>query len=134
MIYLNRTEILLKAYEVADEIKRSPDFTELLRLKKHIEENFKEESKAYQIANSKFGEIQVLGGQYHPDFKKTVLELASAKKTLFEKEEVKKYLSLEQKIQADLDDLSRVLASIVSSHVKAPNELGFLKESSCHAG
>jgi len=127
-------EILLKAYEVADEIKSSALFIELCELKKYIDQTYQTESTAYKKANDAFSEIQSLGGQYHPNFKKAVATLSIAKKELFEKQEVKRYLELERTLQSELDELSRTLANLVSDHVKAPNELGFLKESSCHAG
>lgn len=131
---MDRMQIILKAYEVADEIKQSAAFRQLIELKAYMDQHYKAETAAYQKANSRFSEIQELGGQYHPDFKTAAIELSVVKKVLFEKKEVKLYLEKEKEIQKILDDLSRDLAAKVSSHVKAPNELGFLKESSCHAG
>lgn len=132
--FMDRMQIILKAYEVADEIKQSDTFKKLIELKVYMDQNYKTEIDAYQKANNLFSEIQELGGQYHPDFKTAVIALSTAKKILFEKKEVKLYFEKEKEIQKMLDDLSRDLAAKVSIHVKAPNELGFLKESSCHAG
>ena len=131
---MDRMEIILKAYEVSDEIKQSDAFKALIALKTYMDDHLQQEVDAYQKAHQLFSDIQATGGQYHPDFKKTVVALSIAKKALYEKPEVKQYLEQEKAIQKILDDLARDLANKISSHVKAPNELGFLKESSCHAG
>ncbi|MDY0346333.1 MAG: YlbF family regulator [Acholeplasma sp.] len=131
---MDRMEIILKAYDVADEIKASEAFKSLIALKTYMDDHFKKEVDAYQKAHSRFSDIQATGGQYHPDFKEAVLALSIAKRALYEKKEVKQYIEQEKAIQKILDDLARDLANKISSHVKAPNELGFLKESSCHAG
>lgn len=132
---MDRMAILLKAYEVADEIKSTDAFKDLVYYGTYMQNELKQETEAYVKAMTKFQEVQSLGGTYHPDFKQTIAELGVAKRALYETEAVKKYLAAEHAIQGILDDLSRDLGQIVSSHVKVPNEIGLFKEkSSCHVG
>ena len=132
---MDRMAILVKAYEVADEIKSTEAFKDLIHYGEIMQTQLKNEVDAYQKATSKFLEVQSLGGQYHPDYKETIVALSKAKKALYETEAVRKYLAAEKVIQQTLDDLSRDLGQTISSHVKVPNELGLFKENnSCHVG
>ena len=132
---MDRMAILLKAYEVAEEIKSTEAFKDLQYYGAYMQTHLKNEVEAYQKAMTKFTEVQSLGGTYHPDFKQTVATLSVTKKALYETEAVKKYLAAEKIIQQTLDDLSRTLGQTISSHVKVPNELGLFKENnSCHVG
>jgi cell fate (sporulation/competence/biofilm development) regulator YlbF (YheA/YmcA/DUF963 family) len=131
---MDRMAIIFKAYEVADEIKSSQAFKDLVYYGQYMQTQLKNEVEAYQKAMVKFNEVQSLGGSYHPDFKQTILTLGVAKRALYEQEAVKKYLAAEKIIQQTLDDLSRDLGQTISSHVKVPNELGLFKENSCHVG
>lgn len=131
---MDRMAIILKAYEVADEIKSNDAFKDLLFYGNYMQTHLKNEIDAYQKAMAKFTEVQALGGTYHPDFKETIAVLGVAKRALYEHEAVKKYLAAEKVIQTTLDTLSRDLGQTISSHVKVPNELGLFKENSCHVG
>lgn len=131
---MDRMAIILKAYEVADEIKSSDAFKDLVYYGNYMETHLKSELEAYKKAMAKFNEIQSQGGSYHPDFKNMVIELGNAKRALYGHEAIKKYLAAEKVIQQTLDDLSRDLGQAISSHVKVPNELGLFKENSCHVG
>lgn len=130
---MDRMTILFKAYEVADEIKSSDSFKKLKSLKELIDQKYKDEIIAFKNASLKYNEIMETGGTYHPDFKETVKVFSLNKRVLFEKKEAKAYLELESLIQKELDDISRSLGELVSTHIKTPNEFGFTKESSCHA-
>lgn len=130
---MDRMALILKAYEVADEIKSSESFLKLLELKKLIDEKYATEIKSFKEASATYNDVMSSGGSYHPDFKETVKHFALMKKTLFEKEEVKSYTKIEREIQNELDEIARTLAAKVSSHINTPNEFGFTKEGSCHA-
>lgn len=132
---MDRMAIILKAYEVADEIKSTQAYKDLVYYGHFMETHLKQEAEAYQKAMAKFQEVQSLGGSYHPDFKQTIAALGVAKRALYETEAVKKYLAAEREIQGLLDEISRDLGQAISSHVKVPNELGLFKENnSCHVG
>ncbi len=131
---MDRMAIIFKAYEVADEIKSTQAFKDLVYYGQYMQTQLKNEVEAYQKAMAKFNEVQSQGGSYHPDFKQIILALGIAKRALYENEAVKKYLAAEKIIQQTLDDLSRDLGQTISSHVKVPNELGLFKENSCHVG
>ena len=45
---MDRMEIILKAYEVADEIKASEAFKSLIALKTYMDDHLKKEVDAYQ--------------------------------------------------------------------------------------
>lgn len=130
---MDRMAIIFKAYEVAEEIKSSETYQNLIKLKIEIDSKYKEEIMAFKKASDAYNTIMETGGTYHPDFKETVKRFALDKRVLFEKEEVKKYIELESLIQKELDEISRTLGEMVSSHIKTPNEFGFTKEGSCHA-
>jgi len=130
------TDIIMQAYEVLDEIKRDTRYQEIKQIDAHIIKHFNREIEHFQKTKVHYDSIMKEGGHYHPDFKETVLAYSNAKKTLYEKEEVKRYFELEKLIQDDINEFIQKLAQSVSPHIKTPNKLGIVSKGggSCHVG
>ncbi len=130
------TEIIIQAYEVLDEIKKDPRFLEIKHMDQYIMHHYTQEIKHFQDAKIAYDHIMKEGGHYHPDFKEVVKTYSEAKKTLYEKEEVKRYFELEKMIQDDMNEFIQKIAQSVSPHIKTPNKLGIVSKGggSCHVG
>lgn len=120
------TEILNKAYDLADEIKQSHEYKEMLRLNEVIKSEYKEILKNYHKTFEKFDEVLILGGKYHPDFKKVSKAYQEAKIELYEKEEVKTYFKYERKINELLKEISDEIFSSVSKYYKEGGSCSWL--------
>jgi len=128
------TDIIMQAYEVLDEIKKDTRYQEIKHMDTYIIKHFNQEIEHFQKAKTHYDSIVKEGGHYHPDFKEAVKAYSEAKKTLYEKEEVKRYFELEKLIQDDINEFIQKLAQSVSPHIKTPNKLGIVSKGggSCH--
>ncbi len=110
------TKIINITYDLADELKESFYYKEMIKLDEIIKTKYKEELKEYHKAFIKFDEVYTYGNTYHPDYKKVISEYQQAKKELFSKEEVKKYFEYERKINEILGSLSDEICNAVSKY------------------
>lgn len=110
------TNIIIKAYDLVDELKQSFHYQELRRLDKVIKTKYKKELKEYLETFKTFNEVYNTGGTYHPDFKKASKEYRLKKEVLFKKEEVIDYFKYESLINAYLKELSDEIVSSVSNY------------------
>ena len=124
-----KQEILDLTYELVDEIKATKDYQRLLELKGFLDkdEAIIELIHAFNKIKAKYEEVNKYG-KYHPDLKKVGKELSEIKEKVFENEIIKEYKDLEKKIQKQLDEISRKIATSVSSKIKHPNEIGLIKK------
>lgn len=113
---MSYTEIINITYDLADELKESFEYKEMIRLDIVIKSKYKEELKAYQKSFLKFDEVFTQGGKYHPDFKEVSKKYRLAKEVLFNKEEVKTYFELESKINEILGSISEEVCNTVSKY------------------
>ncbi|NLN50630.1 MAG: hypothetical protein GX149_03280 [Acholeplasmataceae bacterium] len=109
-------EIYLKAYQLADELKKSYEYEELKQLNQLLEKKYHVEIENYQKAFQVFQRVLAEGGKYHPDFKEATTNYQEAKKELFEKSEVKKYFQCENRINDYLKELSDEIFKTVSCY------------------
>lgn len=108
---LNKTDAYIKS--VID----SNDFQELLALKKQIDDELKDLIIKFNMAKDKYYEAQKYG-KYHPslsDYKKNLLVL---KKELYSNSLVKKYFSLQNKVQKEVNDFLNDLKAAISNKFK----------------
>ena len=108
---LNKTDAYIKS--VID----SNDFQELLALKKQIDDELKDLIIKFNTAKDRYYEAQKYG-KYHPsisDYKKNLLEL---KKELYSNSLVKKYFSLQNKVQKKINDFLNDLKASISNKFK----------------
>lgn len=110
------TEILIKTYDLADELKESKLYQEIIRLDNLIKEKYQEELKAYKEAFNKFDECFSTGGKYHPDFKDVSKTYQATKEILFSKEEVKAYFLNESKLNEILKEIVIEIRNNVSNY------------------
>lgn len=110
------TKIINKTYDLADELKQSFYYQEMIRLDQIIKTKYKKELQSYKENFSKFDEVYSQGGKYHPDFKKVSKDYADAKKELFSKLEVKQYFEYETKINDLLEKISNEICGSISKH------------------
>ncbi len=129
------TDIIIQAYHVVDEIAKDPDLIALKKQNQIIEKKYLNEIKTFRQVKNEYSDILNTGGKYHPDFKKVSTKLSETKRVLYEKEEVKTYLTLEKKVEMKLNDLLKNIANRISSHIPTPNALGIVKKGGhCHVG
>lgn len=127
------TDIIIKAYDVVDEILSDPSIKEIKILNQKIDQLYKEEIKAFNDAKIKYQTILDEGGTYHPDYKQSIKTLSETKKVLYEMPEVKKYLELELEFESKLNEFLNMISKTISDHVPAPNKFGMIKKGgSCH--
>ena len=112
------TNIIIKAYDLADELKKSFPYKELKRLDKVIKIKYKKELKEYLETFKIFDDVYSTGGTYHPNFKKASENYRLKKEILFNKKEVKDYFKYESEINEYLKELSNEIFSSVSNYSK----------------
>ncbi|QWB95857.1 hypothetical protein KHQ89_08085 [Mycoplasmatota bacterium] len=129
------TEIIMKAYEVADEFTANAKFKEIARLNKLIDQLYPNEIKAFDEAKIKYNDVMQYGGSYHPDFKEVTKLLSVTKMNLYQQKEVDTYLKLEREFEKEINDYLFELSSLISDHIPSPNAFGIVKKGgSCHVG
>jgi cell fate (sporulation/competence/biofilm development) regulator YlbF (YheA/YmcA/DUF963 family) len=127
------TDIIIKAYDVLDEILSDPSIEEIKHLNKNIDLLYKKEISAFNDAKIKYQRVLNEGGTYHPDYKQSIKVLSETKKVLYEMPEVKKYLELELEFEAKLNEFLNKISKTISDHIPAPNKFGMIKKGgSCH--
>ncbi|BCR36557.1 YlbF family regulator [Mariniplasma anaerobium] len=127
------TDIIIKTYDVLDEILSDPSIKEIKHLNENIDLLYKDEIKAFSDAKIKYQIVLNEGGTYHPDYKQSIKVLSETKKTLYEMPEVKKYLELELEFEAKLNEFLNHISKTISDHIPAPNKFGMIKKGgSCH--
>lgn len=110
------TKIINKAYDLADELKKTPVYLEMKRLNELIKTKYKKELNDYQKVFSRFDEILNTGGVYHPDFKEVNSLYSEVKTILYSKEEVKEYFKNEQKMNEILKEIADEISLSVSNY------------------
>ncbi len=110
------TEIILKTYDLVDEIKSNNVFTSLKNLNKEIEVKYSDLLNEYHKKFKVFEEAYNIG-PYYPNYKNVLKEYQAVKTELFLKEEVKKYFKLEEELNKYLEDLMAEIANYISPHI-----------------
>lgn len=129
------TDIVMKAYDVADEIIADPNFKEIVRLNKLIDQLYPKEIEAFEQAKIKYDDVMNTGGKYHPDFKDVTILLSETKSALYNKPEVVKYRELESNFEKDLNNFIFDMSQKISDNIPSPNAFGIVKKGgSCHVG
>ncbi len=129
------TEIIMQAYETADEIVNDPRFKRIVTLNKLIDQLYPNEINAFEEAKIKYDNVMSTGGKYHPDFKKVTKLLSETKAALYNQKEVLEYRQLEREFEQDLNTFIFDMTSKISEHIPSPNAFGLIKKGgSCHVG
>lgn len=127
------TDIIIKAYDVLDEILNDEKIPEIKQLHRKMDDLYKHEIQAFEEAKLAYQKVMDEGGTYHPDYKSAIKHLSETKKNLYEQPEVKKYLALELELETELNEFLNALSKTISDHVPAPNKFGMIKKGgSCH--
>lgn len=121
--------LILKTYEVVDEIKQSKTYQRLIELNQIINSN--QEIilllQSFDSIKEKYQETSKYG-KYHPDLKKVQLELASKKEEVYSHPIIIEFKQLEKDLQKTLDHISSEIAQAVSPKIKHPNEIGLIQK------
>lgn len=127
------TDIIIQAYQVLEEIKKSPHYHIIKTGNQTILDHHSDLVESFQKAKSDYERIMEQGGQHHPDFKDTVKRLSTAKTNLHQQETVRQYLAAEQSFEAEINAFLHALSRAVSPHIKTPDKWGIIhKGGSCH--
>ena len=123
------TDILQKTYDLVDEIKALEVYKELLKLNKIINEDqtILHLVEAFNKQKNKYEEAKKYG-KYHPDLKQIQLNLQVAKENLYNNDIIVSYKKCEKEIQSLLNNISKELATTISSKINHPNELGLIQK------
>jgi len=81
------TDIIIKAYDVVDEIIKTPKFNEIKELHQKIDKLYHQEIQAFENAKLNYQKVMDQGGTYHPDYKEVIQKLSQTKKELYEQPE-----------------------------------------------
>lgn len=93
----------------------SPEFVELLALKKEIDVECADIIENFKTQEVKFTEVKQYG-KYHPDYQKYKSAFMDAKNALFGNEKVKRYKELERLIINTLDEVSNKLVDAIKKN------------------
>lgn len=110
------TEIVLKTYDLVDEIKSSKVYVDLINLNKEIELKYEELLNEYHRKFKKFEEAFNIGA-YYPNYKEILKEYQSIKTKLYYKEEVRNYFKLEEELNEYLENLMSDIFNNISNHI-----------------
>ncbi len=125
-----KEEIFVKTYELIDEIKEVSEYKRLIELKDIINRNqlLLDLITEFKKLNEKYQEVSKYG-KYHPDLDATRKALSKKKEELYKHPLVKEYKECEKKVESILTEVSKELATSVSTKIKHPNEIGLIKKS-----
>lgn len=127
------TEIIIKAYDVLDEMINDPLFKKIKKLNRNLDNLYENEINAFNNAKIKYDQVLSEGGTYHPDYKETIKKLSQTKQILYKMPEVAKYLEAEIEFETRLNQFLNDISKTISDHVPAPNKFGMIKKGgSCH--
>ncbi|MCK9235748.1 MAG: hypothetical protein WC225_05215 [Acholeplasmataceae bacterium] len=126
------TEIIMKAYDVLEEILQDDKIHQLKVLDKEIESKYHADLKAFEQMKQIYNQVLNEGGAYHPDYAATLKTFSEMKKALYEKEEVARYLQIERKLEQELNAFLNDIAQIVSHYIPRPNPFGLFKKGGNH--
>lgn len=126
------TELIMKAYDVLDEIKSDQAYQRFLELDKLIKKTLENEVFEFDQKKQIYQKVMALGGHYHPDFKEVSKMFLEVKQRLYEHAYVKEYLLLEKSIQKELNEITQEMKDIVSPHIKVPNQFGLMDKKKGH--
>lgn len=100
------------AHNIAKEIMDSNEFKELMNVKAEINKNIPNLLEKFKIAKDKYALVSKYGN-YHPDYKKALIELKEVKEELYTNPLVIKYKELEKKIQEKLNEVANELSEVL---------------------
>ena len=123
------TKLLMKTYDLVDEIKGTKEYKRLVELDRVLKADTMmiELIESFDKVKVKYEEVSKYG-KYHPDLKRVQLELAAKKEEVYTNPIIKEYKQLEKDLQNRLDQISKEIANCVSSKIKHPNEIGLINK------
>ncbi|WP_078547349.1 YlbF family regulator [Litchfieldia alkalitelluris] len=133
---LERLEILDFTDEIANMILQSElmnEYHRSLYTLKHDKEA-QELISQFEKMKEHYEDVQRFG-KYHPDYRSITLKTRELKRNLDLNETIASFKKAEQEIQTLLDDLSRLIGTAVSEHIKVPTGNPYFDSlSSCSGG
>lgn len=121
---IDMAEIILEAYQLADELKNSPEIKEYLLRKKQMEQCSEAVSliKEFQIAKEHYEEAKRFG-IFHPNYYEAKERAEALQQDLFKQEQIRAFKEAEEKVELLLFQISRTIAEAISPSIKVPNDL-----------
>ncbi len=114
---MDKFEVFKKAEQYAFEITNTKLFKDLLEIKNKINSEFSDLIKEFKEKREKFESTKQYA-VYNDSIKNIQLEFQKVKEELYSKELVKRYFEIERKIQSELNNVARTLASSISERFK----------------
>lgn len=132
---LDMTEILLDAYQLADQINESEEVKTYLHCQKRVQEDPEAQTiiREFQKVKELFAEAQRFG-RFHPNYHEAKEQAQSYQKKMRTHPVIGAYLEAEEKLDRLLHEVSLTIAHAVSESIKVPGnetEAGVKKRRSC---
>ncbi len=119
---LDMTELLIDAYQLADEINESEEVKNYLRLKKAMQEDAQVQKliQNFQKIKMEYEEAQRFG-IFHPDYHQAKQRAEEFQRKMTEHPLIAAYLEAESKLDQLLYEISTAIAHSVSESIKIPS-------------
>lgn len=125
---LDQSDIVVDVLKMSNELKIYREREYALRTNKEAQSLINEFNKMKE----QYDEAQRFG-TYHPDYNKIMKTVRSSKRKMDMNEYVAAFKIAERNLQNLLDEVSKIIASSVSSSIMVPKE-GILSASGCASG
>lgn len=118
---LDMAEILLEAYQLADQINESEEVRRYLELKErlHADPDVRRLIREFQRKKEKFEECQRFG-HFHPDYHAAKEEAEAFQEKMAQHPLISEFLKAEEQLDRLLNEVSRTIAHAVSESVRVP--------------
>ncbi|AIC94942.1 YlbF family regulator [Shouchella lehensis] len=132
---LDTVELLNASDELASIILQSELFSQYIEARDRLNQDKEAQYKIERFTTLKVSHEEVQRfGKYHPDFKTVSADIRMAKRELDRDESVVQFKKAETELEDLLNELSGVLASMVSPSIKVPTGNPFFDSMSCSGG
>ncbi|KQL58133.1 MULTISPECIES: YlbF family regulator [Bacillaceae] len=132
---LDTVELLNASDELASIILQSELFSQYIEARDRLNQDKEAQYKIERFTTLKISHEEVQRfGKYHPDFKTVSADIRMAKRELDRDESVVQFKKAETELEDLLNELSGVLASMVSPSIKVPTGNPFFDSMSCSGG
>ncbi|WP_044642233.1 YlbF family regulator [Risungbinella massiliensis] len=120
---IDMAELILDAYQLADELKESPEVQEYLIRKKQMEQCSAAQKliQEFQQAKLLFEETRRFG-IFHPNYHEAKERAEALQRYMNEQAEIGAFQEAEKRLDQLLFQISNMLAKAVSNSIKVPND------------
>lgn len=121
---IDMAELILDAYQLADELKESPEVQEYLIRKKQMEQCSEAQKLILEFQQAKilFEETKRFG-IFHPNYHEAKERAEALQEYMKNQAEIRAFQEAEKRLDQLLFEISNMVAKAVSNSIKVPNDL-----------